>query len=496
MYKRIIKILLTASLVMFVVSCKEETVQPELYGTLTGVIYDAETNQPIEGASVTTAPATGAVLTDSLGRYTYPNILVSNYSVTAAKPNYVKTSVSVVVRENQTTTADIYLQRTPPGDLPGTPINPSPSDGAVDIPVNVTLAWSKALADSFFKVAFDVYFYDAFTQIPERIAKDITDTTVSVKGLKYNLTYFWQVVAKINDTLITNGNTWSFTTRNFPDNRFLFTTNRDGNYEIYTTDSTEYNTVRLTFNGSKDLWPRMSPNRVKIAFTSDASQGSHIYTMNRDGSGLYKVTNIPVAGFNNYGIGFSWSVDGGYFIYSHYDRLYRIDQFGANLTLIATAPAGRHFREVEYSPFGDKIVALTVGQNPFDNEIYIMNSDGSNMTLFVPNLPGVVESPSFSIDGLSIMYTWDVSGFQDPTGRQLDSRIFIQRIDGSDTTEVSFRKPAGTNDINPRFSPDGSKIICTNFVNDGVTPKEIWLIDLSAADRKRVSLNAEMPDWK
>ena len=39
-----------------------------------------------------------------------------------------------------------------------------------------------------------------------------------------------------------------------------------------------------------------------------------------------------------------------------------------------------------------------------------MDANGSNMTLLMDNLPGVMESPSFSPDGNRIVFTRDVSG--------------------------------------------------------------------------------------
>ncbi|MCJ7651972.1 MAG: hypothetical protein MUP85_25515, partial [Candidatus Lokiarchaeota archaeon] len=186
---------------------------------------------------------------------------------------------------------------------------------------------------------------------------------------------------------------------------------------------------------------------------------------------------------------------GGQLVYANYNKLYKIDQFGANLTQIATAPADRNFRETDWSPANNKIVALTIGENPYDSEIYLMNGDGSNMTLFFSNLPGSIEYPSFSVDGNSIMFTRDVSGFESPDGRQLDSHIFIATINGSDTTDVSINKPAGTNDLQPRFSPDGSLIIFTNSSNVLGSPADIWIMDINGKNRTKIFENAIMPEW-
>lgn len=269
----------------------------------------------------------------------------------------------------------------------------------------------------------------------------------------------------------------------------------DGNYEIYSSDTASSTTIQLTFNFNRDWWPRLNPGKTKIAYISDQEINPQIFTMNTDGTNKFKVTTIPVTGYHNNGIGFSWSPDGGYILYSNYDKLYKISQFGTNLTQIATAPAERNFRETDWSPVNNKIVVLTIGENSYDSEIYLMNSDGSNMTIFFSNFPGSMEYPTFSVDGNSIMFTRDVSGFESQDGRQLDSHIFIMSINGTDTTDVSINKPEGTNDLQPRFSPDGSQIIFTNSQNVLGAAPYIWIMNVDGNNRTKLFDNAMMPEW-
>jgi len=120
----------------------------------------------------------------------------------------------------------------------------------------------------------------------------------------------------------------------------------------------------------------------------------------------------------------------------------------------------------------------------------------------VSNLPGRLDSPSFSVDGRSVVYTRDVAGFNDAAGRQLDAHIFIQRLDGSSTVDVSTTngtattKTAGTNDLMPRYSPDGFHLIFVNTTNDDRSPPDVWTADLDGRSRARLFQNAFLPDWK
>ena len=53
---------------------------------------------------------------------------------------------------------------------------------------------------------------------------------------------------------------------------------------------------RLTNNPADDVEPSYSPNGTRIAFRSDRSGNSQIYTMNPDGSGVTRITTSAPAG--------------------------------------------------------------------------------------------------------------------------------------------------------------------------------------------------------
>ena len=125
-----------------------------------------------------------------------------------------------------------------------------------------------------------------------------------------------------------------------------------------------------------------------------------------------------------------------------------------------------------------------------------MNSDGTNPIVLVNNLAGIIEAPSFSIDVSSVLFTRDVSGFSSGSNRQLDSHIFIIDIASGISTDVSSEKPNGTNDSNPRFSPNGAHIIFESSSNVTGSEKSIWVMDLDGDNRQILFSNAEMPDWR
>ncbi len=73
-----------------------------------------------------------------------------------------------------------------------------------------------------------------------------------------------------------------------------FTSNRDGNDEIYVMNADGSNQTRLTYNDAYDGMPAWSPDGTRIAFESRRdSNGSAIYVMNADGSNQTQLTKRP-----------------------------------------------------------------------------------------------------------------------------------------------------------------------------------------------------------
>jgi TolB protein len=73
--------------------------------------------------------------------------------------------------------------------------------------------------------------------------------------------------------------------------RLAFTSNRDGNSEIYVINRDGSGLRRLTTHPNIDVTPTWSPTGKQIAFTSDRTGSPQIWVMNDDGSEAHKITN-------------------------------------------------------------------------------------------------------------------------------------------------------------------------------------------------------------
>jgi Tol biopolymer transport system component len=77
--------------------------------------------------------------------------------------------------------------------------------------------------------------------------------------------------------------------------KIAFTSDRDGDAEVYTMDVKGMNLKNLTNNSVYDGAPDWSPNGAKIAFTSNRNTNDDIYAMNADGSGQTRLTRNATA---------------------------------------------------------------------------------------------------------------------------------------------------------------------------------------------------------
>ena len=113
--------------------------------------------------------------------------------------------------------------------------------------------------------------------------------------------------------------------------RIAFVSDRDGNIEIYVMDADGSNVIRLTNNPTPDLFPALSPDGSRIAFTFDRG----IYVMEADGSNVIRLTNYPDAFA-------AWSPDGSRIAFESgrdgIPEIYVMDADGSNVIRLTNNP--------------------------------------------------------------------------------------------------------------------------------------------------------------
>jgi TolB protein len=479
----------------FLGSCTEEKLEMDTTGSIAGRVLDEEDLSPIVNAEVSTNPPTHIVLTDSMGNFELEDVQVGDYNVIAKQKDYFTSSTAIKVNMNLTTQLIINLtQRITDIDLPEFTDNYYPANEQTDIPVNTVFSWQvKNRNDS---VTYNLKLYESGQ--PESITmENLTDTFALVTGLKFSTTYLWQLSAENSrGTIYTDIRT--FTTHTFPENFLLYAKRVDDASQIFVADTLADMHIQLTHNNFHSWRPLANPQKTRIAFLSTQSISPQLYTMKPDGTDVRKITDIATGGYYNKGVGFSWLPDGERLVFSAYNKLYVVNWDGTGLSSLTAIDPERHFREVDWSPTNNKIVALTIGINRYDAEIILMNTNGSGKEVIVGDKVGALENPVFSIDGKRFLYTYDVSDFQSAVGRQLDARIFEYNIETGSTRSLSNGKPPGTNDLNPRYTANGAHIVFVNTYNTVDARRDLWIMRSDSTQsqyRRKLVEGVESPDW-
>jgi len=270
------------------------------------------------------------------------------------------------------------------------------------------------------------------------------------------------------------------------DSLILFESSRSGNGEIYRMDQNGNNVTNLTNDTSSDGSPTWSKDRTKIAFTRYVGDGIEIFSMNADGSNPFRITNSPGNDWNP-----RWSQDGTRLVFNSVrdgtQKIYIANADGTGVGVVFN-----NFLEYnipgnedspDWSPDGSKIAFSGFGE-PYNNKIYVMNINGSNVLDLRFDQPTHDQEPSWSPDGSKIAYK---SG---NASAHSNDQIYVMDSDGENKIRLSNNS---ANDSMPSWSPDGTKIVFQSDRN-GVT--EIYVMDSDGSNEARLTYDTgAYPSW-
>ncbi len=480
-------------LFLTLIGCQEDKINPDLFGSLNGEVLFEEDNLPAEGVTISTSPSSSSLLTGPDGSFEFETIKIGTFTVRAELNGYLTATESVTILEDQTSSVVLKLRPITENNQP--PIaasSPSPADGTVNLPLSFDLSWEAGDPDED-DLSYDVYLFDADMQNETLVGEGLTDPNVLVEDLRYGSAYFWQVVVNDGQADPVYGEVWQFTTRPFPNHQFVFSKIQNSVFEIYSGDSVN-EFYHLTTGGS-NYRPKFSPFGNRIAFINANFPEKRLFTMKRDGSELTLVeTFFPIQSQHELEMSFTWSPDGTALMYMRGNRMYKINIDGTGLELFYEL-SNEEFIEVDWTGQGNLVAARTIGDMPYDSRILLFKEDGTFLQEIVPDLPGGIGGPAFSIDGNSILYTWDTLGFESADGKQLESHIFLKNLNTGLETDLSLEKPFGFNDFDPRFSPNGALVVFTQTSNTSNSQRDIYIMDIQGQGRQKLFENSEMPDW-
>ncbi|CAN5635462.1 hypothetical protein BH23GEM1_BH23GEM1_05110 [soil metagenome] len=268
----------------------------------------------------------------------------------------------------------------------------------------------------------------------------------------------------------------------------LFTSDRDGNVEIYSMHADGGDPVRLTRNGATDFSPRWSPDGSKIVFLSNRAPGANgspsieVFVMNADGSGVKRLTTNDVLESSP-----SWSPDGTRILYStdgSRSKIFVMNADGLNTVHLTYNPWADSVPR--WSPDGSRIAFL--GNPAAFESIFTIAPDGTDRVRVPTQAGGKLKSYSWSPDSKHIVYEygeWPYGGIY--------RTVITPTVGASPVFLVGWENSPGK----PVWSPDGQRIAFTIRLTGKA---EIYTMRASdGGDRINITNNpAEdfITDWK
>ena len=289
------------------------------------------------------------------------------------------------------------------------------------------------------------------------------------------------------DTLLIN---FAFLMSSPVNNRMVYTS-IDFNGEIGTIITSDINgqNKNVLVSGEGVFFSHLSPDASKVIYFirgTDEDYPVEIHVLNFDGTNDLKLYSylqstddyLPVAKFSSDSKKIAFVTHG----FEDNDSLYIINTDGSNLTLIGIAdglPLG-----IDWSPNGKKI-ACTVVEDEHQINIRSFNTDGTGSKLLTTDGDYKVK-PVFSPDGSLITYYQDVCD------------IHIIHSDGSGHKKLT-NNTGNDNDIKlmyPTWSPDGKLIVYPSTENsdggDIYFGDELRTIDVSTSEIKRYAVGKQV----
>lgn len=246
-----------------------------------------------------------------------------------------------------------------------------------------------------------------------------------------------------------------------PDRQWVvFTSNRDGNMDIYISAVTHDDIRRLTTTpDAGEFNPVWSPNGRYIVFETDRNGSGELYLIDL-ATGLFsRLTWQTVQDLNA-----SWSSDSTRLVFqSNRDGLWQIYELTIRTREVRRLTnSNANDYDPVYSPDGQQIAFRSTRNETQRNALYVMNVDGSNVTRISDAAP-FAGNHSWSPNGSLIAYQSDLTGIP---------QIYIYEPESGMTRRVTG--DVDTVNITASFAPtwycnSSDVIIFTSEIESGIS---------------------------
>jgi Tol biopolymer transport system component len=223
--------------------------------------------------------------------------------------------------------------------------------------------------------------------------------------------------------------------------------------DIAAVDPATGSRATLVGGPTNDLAPWFSRDGQRLMFVrAEGARGSY-WVANADGSNQRELVQAPVEWFE-------WSDAGDRIVVVRLENGLR----PASIVRVAdgaVAPLAvpQTIEHAFWRPGHDQILFTTAGSQG-KVAYFLVNADGTGRERIAGVSPDAVNDPQFSADGSQLVYaTWGL-------GEGLQGRIHVLDIETGIDRALMFDGSAGTNELDPQFSPDGNSLLFERYIAD------------------------------
>ena len=268
--------------------------------------------------------------------------------------------------------------------------------------------------------------------------------------------------------------------------KILFTSSRDGNYEVYIMNPDGSEQVNLTQHRANDLNAVWSPTGEEILFVSDREGGIRdLYLMDPSGSNVRPVFTRKRTSYRDSP---TWSPDGKQIAYTHLN--WNGVRFHIHVTTLGSQKEegiveGRY---PTWSPDGTKIAYMSyIGDTC---RVVLIDIHTRRQKHLLPRTATSWQNhPFWSATERKIVFSWNknplprlLPGDRFPAVWLDKETIYIVNRDGTDLRELL--NEAGPRAQYPVLSPDGEEVLYTQKINGRL---HIFKLDVNSGTRTQLT---------